>query len=105
MALHRRSPAEPIENLKRQLKVQEFRIGETDCPALRSAFRRFDKISFRAPDPYLLILHPMVYEFEVSPLSEEMRLVVAEGNHPLVKWALGTRQALESCVARKDRGR
>jgi hypothetical protein len=105
MILHCRSPAEPIENLKKQLKVREFRISEAECPALRAAFRKFSKIPFHAPDPYLLILHPMVYEFEVSPLSEHMRLVVADGNHPLVKWALNTRRVLDTCEARSSRER
>jgi hypothetical protein len=105
MALHRRGTGEPIENLKKQLKVKEFRVTEAECPALRAAFLKFSKIPFRAPDPYLLILHPMVYEFEVSPLSEHMGLAVAESNHPLVKWALSTRRALEACVANKGRGR
>ena len=105
MTLHRRGPTEPIVNLKKQLKVRELRISEAECPALRAAFQKFSKIPFRAPDPYLLILHPMVYEFEVSPLSEHMRLVVAESSHPLVKWALNTRRVLDICEARGSRGR
>ena len=105
MALHRRGTGEPIENLKNQLKVKEVRVAEAECPALRAAFLKFSKIPFRAPDPYLLILHPMVYEFEANPLSEHMSLTVAESNHPLVKWALNTRRALEICVAKKGHGR
>ena len=105
MSLHRRSPAEPIEYLKKQLKVQEYRVTEAMCPTLRAAFQKFSKIPFRAPDPYLLILHRMLYEFELSPSSEHIRLVVAEGNHALVKWALNTRRALDICKSRGGRSR
>jgi len=105
MSLHRKNQTESIESLKKQLKIKEFRTTEADCPALRSQFKKFSKIKFRTPDPYLISLHPTVHEFQVNPVSEYMRLVVVESDHPLVVWAMNTGRIVETCVERNNRGK
>lgn len=46
----------------------------------------------------VVTLHPMIHAFYADGAEGDMTMVLTDDEHPLVKWALETRQALEHCA-------
>jgi hypothetical protein len=110
MALHRRNPNESIESIKGQLRIRERILSEEDCPAVRSQYDEFYRLRLViqtardradvARGRETIILHPRVHIFRADISGGRMNLILAGSDHPFVRWAEGTRVALENCGGR-----
>jgi hypothetical protein len=113
MALHRKNPGESVESMKTKLKVKEWRLDSTSCPALRASYEGFEGLSLpvlsareraeRAKGVATVTLHPVVHTFKAVISGGTMRLVLTEQDHPFVLWAIKTRRSLEKCAAKNIR--
>ncbi len=96
--LHRQKPAASISEILPNLKIREWRLSDKICPDVKLSFEKFHHLKFTTPDPNLLILHPTIYEFQANASAGQMRLTLFDDTHPVVVWALTTRQYLEGCL-------
>jgi hypothetical protein len=96
--LRRQNPTATIENLAKQIKIEELFLSEDKCPDLRKLFFSFEKIRFRSPSSDLIVLHPMIYEIKSSFAAGDMYLTFVEKEQPLVKWALKVKTNADGCA-------
>lgn len=107
VAIHKKNPNEPIESIKRKLKVKEFRLTDKICPAVKSRLLLFEKLQLpvrtkrerinAAKGVVDIILHPTIYTFEASMSGGSANLELIGNEHPLIGWAKETRRVLEAC--------
>ena len=99
MEMHRRTPGESAQSIEARLKVKTIRVNERNCPAIGVQFGKLKKLQLTMPEFDLIVLHPLMHEFQISAGAGDLKLSLVDGSQPLVKWALETRQALELCSA------
>jgi hypothetical protein len=107
VVMHKKNPDEPIESIKRKLKVKEFRLTEKICPAVKSRLLLFGRLQLpvmtkkerinAAKGVVDIILHPTIYTFEASISGGSASLELIGNEHPFIGWAKATRRALEAC--------
>jgi hypothetical protein len=107
MALRIKNANESIENIKKQLKVKEQRFSEQTCPAVKTQYEKFYRLSLpmlsardgieQARGGFTIVLHPRVHTFKGNISGGSLQLVITEQDHPFVGWAKETREALERC--------
>jgi hypothetical protein len=101
MALHRSNPAtQEAANFKSRIKLSSYDFTEINCPAIKAQIDKFEKLQIKLPDlnGNLVTIHPMNHAFFAQGAEGDMSMVLTDEEHPLVKWASETRQALERCV-------
>lgn len=96
--LHARDPERPLEEFRNKLKIQAFHLTEMDCPAIRPRFETFRKVQFTVFDSTLGIDRPF-HEFRTSGPVGQTTMELFDPRHPLVAWALATKQDLDVCLS------
>jgi hypothetical protein len=108
MVLHRKKPAESIENIKKLLRVKERQYIDKDCPAIKKQYDEFYKLNLlmlsdtdranQAKGIETIIIHPRVHIFKAEISGGSLEMVFVDSDHPFVKWAEQTMYDLEKCV-------
>jgi hypothetical protein len=101
MALHRSNPAtQEAANFKSRIKLRSYDFTEMNCPAIKAQMDKFEKLQMKLPglNGSVVTIHPMNHAFYAQGAEGDMSIVLTDEEHPLVKWALETRQELERCV-------
>jgi hypothetical protein len=104
-ALHAKDPARSYDQLKQDLKIQEWRFSAQQCPAVAAQFQAFSNIQFIRPkddDPEPE--HPIVYQFHESVGGGDSEVLESLESRSFPKWANETRKALDSCAASAPQG-
>jgi hypothetical protein len=104
MKLHLQNPKESIDEIKKGIKIKEWRFTEKDFPDVRRLFQKYKKIRFNTvSDKPEFTLHPVIYRFYMDGPRESMELSITDPRHPLVLWALRAMKSFESYLANKER--
>lgn len=96
--LHRSNPEMSAASLAKQIKVKETHLTEMKCSSVRVQYDKFTKLRFGVPVFDEIILHPPNHEFKVTGGLGELDFILWDRSHPLVKWAVETRQKLDKCI-------
>jgi hypothetical protein len=115
MALHQKNPSESIESIKTKLKVKEWRGDDKACPAVKSLYDEFYKLSLpmltakdraeQAKGIVTITLHPTVHIFKAGISGGNLRLALTEQEHPFTVWANKARRNLDKCAASETRAK
>jgi hypothetical protein len=98
VVMHQKQPDKTVVTMESDLKFKDWDFTEAQCHAVNSQYEKLQ--SLRVPLPSNTItMDPTVHEFHIDDYSGTWDLVVLEESHPLVKWALETRNLLEACGA------
>lgn len=108
MKLHRRNPAATISEIKPNLKIKEWQFSESSCPAIKTQFEKFFRLSLemmsskersdREAGVGTIALHPRIHSFNAQITGGHLNLAITFGDHPFAIWAVETFQALSSCA-------
>jgi hypothetical protein len=101
MALHLGTSAtQDPANFKSRIKLRSYDFTEMNCPAIKAQMDKLEKLQMKLPDlnGNVITIHPMNHAFYAQGAEGDMSIVLTDEEHPLVKWASETRQALELCV-------
>jgi hypothetical protein len=100
LALHAKQPEKSYDDLKRDLKVQIWKLSAAQCPAVAAQFKAFENITFVRPhDDDPVDEHPILYEIGESVGGGDSQVVEFIESRAIPRWANATRKALDSCVA------
>ncbi len=67
LALHAKDPSRPYEQLRQDLKIQEWKFTPEQCPAVAAQYKAFENITFVRPrDDDAEDEHPILYQFHES---------------------------------------
>lgn len=97
LAFHREFPGRPIEEAEKKLKFKDWELTEQQCPALRIAVQKLSLARF-GWEFDKIIMDPTVHEFYVHSYTGNLVATIFDDENPLVRWALETRSALETCA-------
>ncbi len=100
MAFHRDNPAtQEAGSFISRIKLRSYDLTETNCPAIKIQMDKFEKLQIKLPELNgdVITIHPMNHFFYTQGSEGDMKIVLTDEEHPLVKWASETRQALEHC--------
>ena len=98
LTLHRKRPDEPFASTEGNLKIREWRLTETNCPAVKSEFELFQQLKFPPPKFDEIVIHGWVHEIQARAGTGDMRIDLSEEHNPLVEWAVGARRAFDACT-------
>jgi len=102
LALHRKDPSKSYEDLKPELKVEEWKLSVADCPGLAIQLTAYENIQFVRPrDDDPVAEHPILYEFHESVAGSDSEAVEYVESRAFPRWAVATRKAIEACIAAK----
>lgn len=93
-------PSITLEQVKARIRVNEWTVLDTDCPAVGTAMDNFWKAKVLRGREDVIILHPMVYEFHVWSMTMKANVTITDDEHPWAQWATETRARLQTCVAK-----
>ncbi len=100
LALHAKDPSKSYEDLKSELKVQEWKLSVAECPALAAQLTAYENIQFVRPrDDDAVAEHPILYEFHESVGGGDSEAVEYVESRAFPRWANATRKAVDACVA------
>ena len=100
LALHAKDPWKSYEDVKPELKVQEWNLSVAQCPALATQLAAYENIQFVRPrDDDAIAEHPILYEFHESVGGSDSEAVEYVESRAFPKWANATRKALDACIA------
>ncbi len=100
LALHAKDPSRPYEQLKPELKIQEWKFSAAQCPAVAAQYKAFENITFVRPrDDDAEDEHPILYQFHESVGGGDSEVMEFVESRAFPKWANETRKALAACVA------
>ena len=100
LALHAKDPSQPYEQLKQDLKIQEWKFSAEQCPAVAAQFQAFTNIQFVRPrDDDAEDEHPILYQFHESVGGGDSEVLESLESRSFPKWANETRKALDACAA------
>jgi hypothetical protein len=103
LALHAKDPSRPYEQLKPDLKIQEWKFSVEQCPAVAAQFQAFSNIQFARPrDDDAEEEHPILYQFHESvggADSDVLDVLESLESRAFPKWANETRKALDACAS------
>ena len=100
MALHRSDPgSRDAASLIPRIKLRSYDLTEMNCPAIKAQMDKFQKLQTKllTLNGNVITIHPMNNVFYAQGTEGYMTIVLTDEELPLVKWALGTKQALEQC--------
>jgi len=101
MALHRCNPEnQEASSFIPRIRLRSYDLTEMNCSAIKVQMDKFQKLQTKLPDlnANVITIHPMNHVFYATGAEGDMTIVLTDEEHPLVKWASETRQALEQCV-------
>jgi hypothetical protein len=105
LALHSKNPARPYDELKQDLKIEEWKFSAQQCPAVAAQFQAFSNIQFIRPkDDDAEQEHPVVYQFHESVGGGDSEVLESLESRSFPKWANETRKALDSCATSAPQG-
>ncbi len=100
LALHAKDPSRPYEQMKPELKIQEWKFSAAQCPAVAAQYKAFENITFVRPrDDDAEDEHPILYQFHESVGGGDSEVMEFVESRAFPKWANETRKALAACVA------
>jgi hypothetical protein len=100
LALHAKDPLKSYEDLKPELKVQEWKLSVAECAALAAQLTAYQNIQFVRPrDDDAIASHPILYEFHESVAGSDSEAVEYVESRAFPQWANATRKALDACIA------
>jgi hypothetical protein len=100
LALHAKSPSKSYEDVKPELKVQEWKVSAGQCPALAVQLKAYENIQFVRPrDDDDVEEHPILYEFHESVGGSDSEAVEYLESRAFPQWANATRKAIDACIA------
>ncbi|MDR3722223.1 MAG: hypothetical protein P4L00_11530 [Candidatus Acidoferrales bacterium] len=104
LALHAKDPSRPYEQLKQDLKIQEWKFSAAQCPAVATQLQAFNNIQFVRPrDDDAEEEHPILYQFHESVGGGDSEVMEFVESRAFPKWANETRKALDACVGSVSR--
>jgi hypothetical protein len=99
VALHSKDPSRTLEQLKPDLKIQEWNFSAARCPAVSAQYKAFENITFVRPrDDDAQNEHPIVYQFHESVGGGDSEVVEYVESRAFPKWANDTHKALAACA-------
>ena len=99
MALHRKFPNRPAEDIQKDVRVKMWKLTEMNCPAITSQFAKFQRLRLAPPQFDVVILHPLIHEFRIRAGGGDIEAALYDDENSFVRWALETRHALELCYS------
>lgn len=100
LALHAKDPSRTYEQLKPDLKIQEWKFSAAQCPAVAAQYKAFENITFVRPrDDDAEDQHPILYQFHESVGGGDSEVLESLESRAFPKWANETRKALDACTA------
>jgi hypothetical protein len=100
LALHAKDLSRPYEQLRKDLKIQEWEFSGAQCPAVGTQFQAFSNIQFIRPkDDDAEDEHPILYQFHESVGGGDSEVLESLESRAFPKWANETRKALDACAA------
>ncbi len=100
LALHAKDSSRPYEQLKQDLKIQEWTFTPEQCPAVAAQYKAFENITFVRPrDDDAEDEHPILYQFHESVGGGDSEVLESLEARSFPKWANETRKALDACAA------
>ena len=100
LALHAKDPSGSYDQLKQDLKIQEWNFAPEQCPAVAAQFKAFENITFVRPrDDDAEDEHPILYQFHESVGGGDSEVLESLEARSFPKWANETRKALDACAA------
>lgn len=87
------------EELRRAVKVRRLTITERECPALKERAHAFEVLQFPPPALDLIIMDSPQHDIRIQDVISTLEFTTGDSAHPLIKWAIATRRALEACAA------
>jgi hypothetical protein len=99
MALHRKFPNRPADDIQNDIHVKKWKLTEMNCPAIKAQFSKFQQVRLAPPQFDVVILHPLIHEFRIRAGDRDMEAALYDDENALVQWAAETRHALELCAA------
>lgn len=108
MALHRKKPTATISEIKAKLKIKEWQFSESSCPAIKTQFDQFFRLSLemmpakeradREAGKVTITLHPRIYCFKAQVAGGDLNFTTTFEDHPFAIWAAETFKALNTCA-------
>jgi hypothetical protein len=99
LALHAKDSSRPYEQLKQDLKIQEWKFSAEQCPAVAAQYKAFENITFVRPrDDDAEEEHPILYQFHESVGGGDSEVMEFVESRAFPKWANETRKALDACA-------
>jgi hypothetical protein len=99
LAFHHDSPEGSATEAEKYLKFKDWELSEEQCPVLRTVVQKLAKVRFEFTWPDKIFVDPTVHEFHFASYSTSADFSIVDSEHPLVQWALDTRQAIQACGA------
>jgi hypothetical protein len=100
VALHAKDPAEPYDQLKRDLKVQVWTFTAAQCPAVAEQYKAFENITFVRPrDDDAEDEHPIMYQFHEAVGGGDSEVMEYVESRAFPKWTNATHKAFDACAA------
>lgn len=100
MFFHRmENPTITLEQLRPRIRIKEWTISDSECPAVRSAVDKFWRTKLPRGREDVMIIHPMIYEFNVQSNTMDAKVTITDDEHPWARWATKTRAQLQTCIA------
>ncbi|MGA8013703.1 MAG: hypothetical protein WB949_14825 [Candidatus Acidiferrales bacterium] len=100
LALHANDASRSYEQLRPELKIQEWKFTAAQCPAVSAQYKAFENITFVRPrDDDAEDEHPILYQFHESVGGGDSEVMEFDESRAFPKWANETRKALAACAA------
>jgi hypothetical protein len=101
--MHRSDAKEDASSIAKKVRLKAWDWNEANCPAITDELEKLKDLQSKLPDltANTIVLHPMNHEFHLQAATGDANLVLWDDEHPLVKWALDTRRALDKCAQAK----
>ena len=96
--LHMSNRRATLPTLLRRVSMERFTITEDKCPALRTQFDAFYKVSLGFSDPNVFTLHPTMHQFVINTGAEEINATITDSESAAARWATETAAALRKCA-------
>lgn len=91
------NPRVTPQEIKNKIQINEWRLSSRQCPAIRAQLLTFQQMQIPLPADDIL-LHPLIHRFQVYRGIQRMDFEIHDDDHPLVRWALATRESLQKCI-------
>jgi hypothetical protein len=99
MKMHRTEPQHDVSAMQNRISIKSIVLTEKECSAIKDQVDKLEKLRANLPklQSDTIVIHPMNHEFHFQGAEGDVNAVLIDDEHPLVKWALETRHALDLC--------
>ena len=100
MHMHRSDAKEDAAAMTKKIRPRNWNLKEAGCPSIKKQIEQLEQLQSKPLklNTDVIVLHPMNHEFHIQAPDGDLNFVIWDDEHPLVKWALETRLALENCA-------